>query len=106
METVIEALMNSVGSGVKRKPALPQPIATSDADVRSRRATVPDLIKPPDLTQARVNKCLVALVNRKIVAKDNTSVRVHGWPGGFADVVSRRCLSQGTMLYRWQGLPV
>ena len=36
---------------------------------------VHDLIKPPDLNQARVNKCLIALVNRKIVLKDNTSVR-------------------------------
>lgn len=35
---------------------------------------VPDLISPPDLPQAKVNKCLIALVNRKIVQKDNSSV--------------------------------
>ncbi|KAF4593070.1 hypothetical protein EYR38_008780 [Pleurotus pulmonarius] len=41
-----------------------------------------DLVKVPDLPQARVNKCLIALVNRKIVRKDN---------------------STGTLLYHWQG---
>ncbi|KAJ3557246.1 hypothetical protein NM688_g1567 [Phlebia brevispora] len=43
-----------------------------------------ELVKPPDLTQARVNKCLIALVNRKIVHKDN---------------------STGAVLYHWRGLP-
>ena len=33
-------------------------------------------MKPPDLNQARVNKCLIALVNRKIVRKDNSTVRL------------------------------
>lgn len=41
-----------------------------------------DLILP-DLPHARVNKCLIALVNRKIVRKDN---------------------STGVVLYHWQGL--
>ncbi|TBU43715.1 hypothetical protein BD309DRAFT_960085 [Dichomitus squalens] len=41
-------------------------------------------VKPPDLNQARVNKCLIALVNRKIVKKDN---------------------STGAVLYYWNGLP-
>ncbi|KAI0767270.1 hypothetical protein C8Q74DRAFT_1279280 [Fomes fomentarius] len=41
-------------------------------------------VKPPDLNQARVNKCLIALVNRKIVRKDN---------------------STGAVLYHWNGLP-
>jgi len=62
MESVIECLMNAQGRGIK----------------------LPDLIVPPDLTQARVNKCLIALVNRKIVVKEN---------------------STGTVLYRWQGAP-
>jgi hypothetical protein len=35
---------------------------------------VTDLIVPPDLNQARVNKCLIALVNRKIVHKENSTV--------------------------------
>ena len=33
------------------------------------------MVKLPELNQARVNKCLIALVNRKIVRKDSTSVR-------------------------------
>lgn len=37
-------------------------------------SAVHDLIKPPDLNQARVNKCLIALVNRKAVKKDSTTV--------------------------------
>lgn len=35
-----------------------------------------ELIKQPDLPQARVNKCLIALVNRKVVRKDNSTVCV------------------------------
>ncbi|TFK19887.1 hypothetical protein FA15DRAFT_674069 [Coprinopsis marcescibilis] len=62
MESVLEGLMNAPGNTVK----------------------LPDLIKPPDLNQARVNKCLIALVNRKAVKKDNSS---------------------GTVMYRWIGIP-
>ena len=36
--------------------------------------SVTDLIKPPDLNQARVNKCLIALVNRKVVVKESSTV--------------------------------
>jgi hypothetical protein len=35
---------------------------------------VTDFITPPDLDQARLNKCLIALVNRKVVQKDNSTV--------------------------------
>ena len=45
---------------------------------------MPEFIRPPDLNQARVNKCLIALVNRKLVQKDNSS---------------------GAVLYHWVGLP-
>ncbi|KAI6000286.1 hypothetical protein F5J12DRAFT_906612 [Pisolithus orientalis] len=62
MESIIEAMMDSEGRGVK----------------------LIELIAPPDLNQARVNKCLIALVNRKLVRKDN---------------------STGTVLYHWHGLP-
>ncbi|KAJ3509742.1 hypothetical protein NLJ89_g5056 [Agrocybe chaxingu] len=62
MEMVIEGLMYSTVPGLK----------------------LTDLITPPDLNQARVNKCLIALVNRKVVQKDN---------------------STGTVLYRWKGIP-
>ncbi|KAI6127515.1 hypothetical protein EDD17DRAFT_1211709 [Pisolithus thermaeus] len=62
MESIIEGLMDSEGRGVK----------------------LTGLIAPPDLNQARVNKCLIALVNRKLVRKDNTT---------------------GTVLYHWHGLP-
>lgn len=61
MESVIEFMMDSDGRGIK----------------------LIELIKPPDLNQARVNKCLIALVNRKIVQKEN---------------------STGTVLYHWTGL--
>ncbi|KAF8480066.1 DASH complex subunit Dam1-domain-containing protein [Russula ochroleuca] len=60
MEMVVEHLMCSDGRGLK----------------------LIEMIVPPDLNQARVNKCLIALVNRKIVTKDNSS---------------------GTVLYHWQG---
>ena len=33
-------------------------------------------VKPPDLNQARVKQCLIALVNRKLVRKDNSTVSV------------------------------
>ncbi|KAK2461196.1 hypothetical protein APHAL10511_006723 [Amanita phalloides] len=62
METVIEGLMDAPNQTVK----------------------LLDLVKPPELNQARVNKCLIALVNRKAVKKDSSS---------------------GTVLYHWHGLP-
>ncbi|KAL5480999.1 DAM1 [Sanghuangporus weigelae] len=38
--------------------------------------------KLPDLNQARANKCLLALMNRKIVTKDNSSGRIsYVWHG-------------------------
>ncbi|KAJ6509008.1 hypothetical protein C8R45DRAFT_462307 [Mycena sanguinolenta] len=52
-------------------------------DAPSRTAKLTDLIRPPDLSQARVNKCLIALVNRKVVQKNS---------------------STGTVLYYWQGI--
>ncbi|KAH9968150.1 DASH complex subunit Dam1-domain-containing protein [Russula dissimulans] len=52
-------------------------------DNDSRGLKLIDMVVPPDLNQARVNKCLIALVNRKIVTKDS---------------------STGTVLYHWQGL--
>ncbi|ESK96200.1 hypothetical protein Moror_7190 [Moniliophthora roreri MCA 2997] len=62
LDAVVEGLMDAPGQTVK----------------------LTDLIKPPDLPQARVNKCLIALVNRKIVTKDS---------------------STGQVLYHWQGVP-
>ncbi|KAK7058612.1 DASH complex subunit dam1 [Paramarasmius palmivorus] len=61
LDAVVEGLMDAPGQTVK----------------------LTDLIKPPDLPQARVNKCLIALVNRKIVTKDS---------------------STGQVLYHWQGV--
>ncbi|KAJ7069955.1 hypothetical protein C8F01DRAFT_1114742 [Mycena amicta] len=52
-------------------------------DAPGRTLKLTDLIKPPDLSQARVNKCLIALVNRKVVSKNS---------------------STGTVLYYWQGV--
>ncbi|KAK7465332.1 DASH complex subunit dam1 [Stygiomarasmius scandens] len=51
-------------------------------DAPNKTVKLPELIKPPDLNQARVNKCLIALVNKKFVVKGNTT---------------------GTVLYRWNG---
>ncbi|KAH0826720.1 hypothetical protein J3R83DRAFT_5120 [Lanmaoa asiatica] len=56
MEMVIEFMIDNNGRGVK----------------------LIELITPPDLNQARVNKCLIALVNRKIVHKDSASVSTIG----------------------------
>ncbi|CCM04749.1 uncharacterized protein FIBRA_06939 [Fibroporia radiculosa] len=62
IETVIEGFLDRPGRGVG----------------------IAELIKPPDLSQVRVNKCLIALVNRKVVRKDN---------------------STGAVLYHWHGIP-
>ncbi|KZT24839.1 hypothetical protein NEOLEDRAFT_1134514, partial [Neolentinus lepideus HHB14362 ss-1] len=62
IEMVITPLMDRAGQGIR----------------------LHDLVAPPDLNQARVNKCLIVLVNRKIVQKDN---------------------STGQVLYYWVGLP-
>jgi DASH complex subunit DAM1 len=70
MEAVIESLIDSAGKGVKRKQSI------SHLDIPERPQPVPDLIKPPDLNQAKVNKCLIALVNRKVVRKENFTVSV------------------------------
>lgn len=71
IETVIEGLLDREGRGVAREFLLYAPHATSSL----RRFTVPELVKPPDLNQARVNKCMIALVHRKIVRKENSTVR-------------------------------
>ena len=61
---------------------------------------VPDLIKPPDLNQAKVNKCLIALVNRKAVRKENFTVSVLS-----QTFQLKLTFIQGTVLYHWQGMP-
>lgn len=40
-------------------------------DNEGRGMKLIELIVPPYLNQARVNKCLIAPVNRKLVQKDN-----------------------------------
>ncbi|KAI6101674.1 hypothetical protein EDD16DRAFT_1727282 [Pisolithus croceorrhizus] len=57
IESIMEALMDSKGRGVKHVYSLFEII---------------ELIAPPDLNQARVNRCFIVLVNRKLVWKDNT----------------------------------
>ncbi|KAH9930811.1 DASH complex subunit Dam1-domain-containing protein [Amylocystis lapponica] len=52
-------------------------------DKEGRGLGILEFVKMPDLNQARANKCLIALVNRKIVRKDN---------------------STGAVLYHWQGI--
>ncbi|KAI0768175.1 hypothetical protein BD413DRAFT_563906 [Trametes elegans] len=78
--------------------ALPLEFRGNDLTLRRHMETIMDkffdhpdqgfnivaFVKPPDLNQARVNKCMIALVNRKMVRKDN---------------------STGSVLYYWNGLP-
>jgi DASH complex subunit DAM1 len=71
METIIEHFLDRPNIGFKRTQLLPLPWLSS-----ANLSTVSDLIGPPDLNQARVNKCLVALVNRKMVYKENSTVSV------------------------------
>ncbi|TFL04792.1 hypothetical protein BDV98DRAFT_543983 [Pterulicium gracile] len=52
-------------------------------DAPDRALKLADLVKPPDLSQTRVTKCLIALVNRKMAYKDS---------------------STGQVLYHWQGI--
>lgn len=70
IEVVIEGFLDREGRGVAR---MLEVIIISTL-VSSQSRTVLELVKPPDLNQARVNKCLIALVNRKIVKKDNSTV--------------------------------
>jgi DASH complex subunit DAM1 len=64
------------------------------------QSAVLELIKP-DMNQARANKCLIALVNRKIVKKENSTVRL----SLLINFLSRATadLHQGTVLYHWLG---
>ncbi|KDQ19068.1 hypothetical protein BOTBODRAFT_28563 [Botryobasidium botryosum FD-172 SS1] len=77
--------------------ALPLEFRGSDPDLRYSLETIIaglmespggkrllEFVKPPILPQARVNKCLIALVNRK---------------------VARKVSKGGTMVYEWVGLP-
>jgi DASH complex subunit DAM1 len=73
MENVIEGLMNAPNRTVKRMSL--SLVLRDPSHGKHPLGAVTDLIKPPDLIQARVNKCLIALVNRKAVRKDNSSVR-------------------------------
>src|SRR5260221_11380521 len=52
------------------------------------------MIVLPDLNQARVNKCLIALVNRKIVTKDNSTVGEKTYLLIRCDTESRYFISQ------------
>ena len=70
MESVIEGLMYSSNQLVKC--GLPSFRTPSTIFLTLWKVT--DLIVPPELNQARVNKCLIALVNRKIVHKENSTV--------------------------------
>lgn len=74
MEGVIEGLMNAPGNTVKCWFSSTTYI--HNRMTQSFHLSVTDLIKPPDLSQARVNKCLIALVNRKAVHKENNTVHM------------------------------
>lgn len=69
IEIVIEGFLDREGRGLTSMLLLLFCIT-----VFLMKSLVIELVKPPDLNQARVNKCLIALVNRKIVRKDNSTV--------------------------------
>lgn len=71
MEIVIEGVMYAPERAVKRT-SIPFPSSNNPLE---HSVSVLDLVSPPDLNQARVNKCLIALVNRKVVQKENSTVR-------------------------------
>ena len=73
---MVEGFLDRPGRGLKRMYFCP---AGSGSELMVLHAVL-DLVAPPDLTQARVNKCLIALVNRKIVTKENSTVREHSSP--------------------------
>ncbi|KAF7346121.1 hypothetical protein MSAN_01838800 [Mycena sanguinolenta] len=59
-------------------------------DAPSRTAKLTDLIRPPDLSQARVNKCLIALVNRKVVQKNSSTAScIRYFLSAFCDSIFR-----------------
>jgi DASH complex subunit DAM1 len=97
MEHVIEGIMKARDQTVKCMH-IPSNVAFPS---KISALLVLDLIKPPDLNQARVNICLIALVNRKVVQKDNGSVSRN--PSNLCH--SLILVLQGTVLYRWRGLP-
>ena len=49
-----------------------QPSTLSSPDHERRPCTASDLVRLPELNQARVHKCFLALANRKIVTKDGS----------------------------------
>ena len=73
IESVIETFLDNSGRGIGSQ--YPHSLLHPGIQLRTSLCiTVLEFIKPPDLNQARANKCLIALVNRKIVQKDNSTV--------------------------------
>ncbi len=75
IEAVIEKFLDNPGEGFSSMSFHPV-CCTRTCSNRTFYAVIA-FVKPPDLNQARVNKCLIALVNRKIVRKDNRTVSDH-----------------------------
>ncbi len=75
IEAVIEKFLDNPGEGFSSMSF--HPVCCTRACSNRAFYTVVAFVKPPDLNQARVNKCLIALVNRKIVRKDNRTVSDH-----------------------------
>lgn len=71
MEGVIGSLMDSDSGRRSKRSRLPMLGGTLLTPI-----PVTDIVKPPLLPQAKVNKCLIALVNRKVVEKETSKVRV------------------------------
>lgn len=70
MEAVVEGLLDAPDRALKCTSRLSAPSLAV-----AHLSSVADLVKPPDLSQTRVTKCLIALVNRKMAYKDSSTVR-------------------------------
>jgi len=93
MEKIIEKLMvKSTSSGESDAHALAFRL---EPPFRRQLTAAAELVSTPDLPQPKVNKCLIALVAKKLVTKTSTGVSDGPFQGD-ADC-------QGKTLYNWQG---
>lgn len=72
MEKIIAKLMDN-------PQGLPSRFPNASFTSQLINIAVADMIAPPELPQPRVNKCLIALVTKKIVSKSSVSVGLDGF---------------------------
>lgn len=78
LESVVETFLNNTGRGIGSEHLFRVCMYSCSSSYLCGNTfcIVLEFVKPPDLNQARANKCLIALVNRKIVQKNNSTVRL------------------------------